>query len=77
VTRKENPEVDNFTLNVRAGDFATATASALPKRSKKVKPTPVSLEFDGLKLSVIEAKHGLFDNALPGQGRWPDETTLR
>jgi hypothetical protein len=76
VTRKKSLAGDFFALNVRAGDLAKATVAALPKRSKKVRLTPVSLEFDGLKLSVIEAKHGLFENALPDQGMWPDQVQV-
>lgn len=60
-------------VTVLARDLSNALADAIPRRRKKLKPVPVSLEFYEAvsQLAVNEAKHGGFQNALPASGQWP------
>jgi hypothetical protein len=57
---------------VIAGEFDEALKDAYPRRKRKHKPTPVTLEYNETvsELTVTEAKHGKFQNALGASGHW-------
>ncbi len=61
-------------IRINAGDLNDALIDAYPRRKKKHKPTPVSMEYDkaGSKLSIIEAKHGFFQNDVSVSGKWSE-----
>jgi hypothetical protein len=57
---------------VIAGEFDEALKDAYPRRKRKHKPTPVTLEYNETvsELAVTEAKHGKFQNVLSARGHW-------
>ncbi len=65
-------------VRLLAGDLANALKSARPRKTKKHKAAPVCLSFlpSKAELLIVEARHGLFENAVPATGTLKSEVQV-